>query len=306
MRCKAHPYAHGVGVCAPCLRERLLALVATASAAEDDDGDNEAPPAPSRRTLKPHRPSSPPLLVAPRSVSPYVPRRRSDASAPAPCRNPSLLFFRTPQVGPSVPAGAEDGGGGVGGGKSRSGKFSILNTLFGHSRPTEPSRSTSRSTSWLSALVRGGRRRRRRRSKTPEVHSPALTSPSSMARRSSYRAARDRGMSPESESPGAGERWWHPTPSPLRRASHHRAAAPGGGAGISGFAVCLSPLVRPSPSHRRSQGSAAPAGDMGFSGELRSARSPRHHRRVSGSGFAAPSALCHNRSRKLADFGRLR
>ncbi|KAM0936750.1 putative protein OCTOPUS [Dioscorea sansibarensis] len=70
MKCKRHPYEAGSGVCASCLRERLLDVLAAQTARPD------------------------PILFPP-SLSP---RRRSNDSA-APRRH--LLFFSTPQVAPS-------------------------------------------------------------------------------------------------------------------------------------------------------------------------------------------------------------
>jgi hypothetical protein len=114
MRCARHPYEDGVGVCAPCLRGRLLAL----TAAQNEASSLPPPPQPE------------PELVLPRSVSPYVRRRKSYASAAAPPRGrplPGILFFRTPQVGPA--AGFEEGD--IGFRRRRSGRFSVLAALFG-------------------------------------------------------------------------------------------------------------------------------------------------------------------------------
>ncbi|XP_072982857.1 uncharacterized protein [Typha latifolia] len=259
MRCKIHPYECGVGVCAPCLRERLLALIAA---------QNEASAAAS--------PSPPPPLAFPRSVSPYLSRRRSDASTSAACRHRHPLFFSTPQIGPSA-AGDEL----AGSEKRWRGKFSILSSLFGHSRSGEPS-IASRASSWLSPLIR--------RKKTTEIVSPELASPAAVGRARRSFQMRDRGVSPERGEEEA-ESPWRATPSPMRSTASRRRHG-GGGGGISGFAVCLSPLARPRPCRRR--GSGAPA-EVGLSGDLRSARSPRHI-----------SSLEHNRSRKLTDFGRFR
>uniref|UniRef100_A0A6V7QUT3 Uncharacterized protein n=1 Tax=Ananas comosus var. bracteatus TaxID=296719 RepID=A0A6V7QUT3_ANACO len=238
MRCKAHPYAHGVGVCAPCLRERLLAL---------------NPPG---RALRPRRRRG---------------RRRCSRRREEPERE--VLDLKHPLR-----------------------PFETHGALEVHVA--------------IDLVALGARPRRPPPPPPPEQDAGGPLSGAHVAVEYGEAELVPRGEGPGDVAgvgvPGRRRAVVAPDPVPLRRESHHRAAAPGGGAGISGFAVCLSPLVRPSPSHRRSQGSAAPAGDMGFSGELRSARSPRHHRRVSGSGFAAPAALCHNRSRKLADFGRLR
>ncbi|GJM91520.1 hypothetical protein PR202_ga07897 [Eleusine coracana subsp. coracana] len=113
MRCKLHPYANAVGVCAPCLRDRLLALAAERAAHADDCAAADDASSP-RSSLHPpargHRQQG-----FPRSVSPYVAhRRRSDAcasyasSGAAHQHSSSLLFFRTPQVGPTARADDDD------------------------------------------------------------------------------------------------------------------------------------------------------------------------------------------------------
>ncbi|KAJ0975381.1 hypothetical protein J5N97_017346 [Dioscorea zingiberensis] len=73
MKCKRHPYELCPGVCASCLRERLLAVVA----------DQTAHPDPT---------------LFPSSQSPH---HRCDDSATPRCH---LLFFSTPQVPPSFGA----------------------------------------------------------------------------------------------------------------------------------------------------------------------------------------------------------
>lgn len=259
MKCKQHPCERGVGVCACCLRERLLALILAQnelSAATDSHHR--------RRCSDP----PPPPLNFPRSVSPY---RLSDASLP-PRRN-IQRFFSTPQVGP---VGAAAAVGGVPDDWSGRRRFSLISALFGRrgSGDTEPDRPDT----WLGSLIRS---RRKKKSRMPDSDS-----------RMAYR---DRGMSParEEESPGSSgyltessPAWWRrPSPSPMRR--FH-------GGGVSGFAVCLSPLVRATPGGRRS------GADVAVSGELRAMPSSSN-RRCSG-----PSALAPNRSRKLADLGRFK
>ncbi|XP_072989102.1 uncharacterized protein [Typha latifolia] len=245
MRCKIHPYANAVGVCAPCLCDRLFALVAA---------ENGASPIPS-----PSPPPPPPPLAFPRSVPPYASGGRS-----------GLLFSRTPQIG---------------GEKEKGRKFSILSTIFGHSRSAEPSRTSS----WLKGILHGGRRRKPQQSDSPPQRRPY--------------PARDRGMSPESrEDDDSGYSTesspWRPMPTPMRRVGYDLRRHHHGGGAMSGFAVCLSPLVRPSPGHRRCH-----VADAGFSGELRRAKAPQHHRHGS-AGSAA--SLHHHRSNKLAHLGRLR
>lgn len=74
MKCTLHPYECGVGICASCLRERLLALNATSP-------DNQ-------QIL------SPPCDPFPRSVSPYVPRAAVDAGSQRSSSFLSIFFGR--------------------------------------------------------------------------------------------------------------------------------------------------------------------------------------------------------------------
>ncbi|CAN6280351.1 unnamed protein product [Urochloa humidicola] len=278
MRCKKHPYQAGGGVCATCLRDRLLAL-----AAERNGGDSSppAPPAPA--------PAPEPAAAFPRSVSPYVSRRKSDAAA-ALRNHPTLLFFRTPQVGPAGAGGAlEEGDIAYECQKRRAGRFSVLATLFGHCHhgSEEESAKERKKHSWLAGII--PRRRKKHASSSP---------PSAPPRRS-HRAVSNRGLSPErgshgsgeeSSSPAAADPPWRPSPSPMRRTPCRRRQA---NSMPSGFAVCLSPLVRPSPG-RRHRPAQPPDPGAAFSCELRP--SPLHN--------LAPVTRC--RSRKLADGGRFR
>ncbi|XP_026659441.2 uncharacterized protein LOC103704722 [Phoenix dactylifera] len=278
MRCKRHPSENAVGVCGPCLRERLLALLA-----------DQADDAPDHRR-KPEPPPPPPGLQFPRSVSPYVSRRRS--ADPTPCRL-SGVVFSTPRVGPSSSTAAAGGFW-----RRGSGKSSLLSSLFGLSRSekAEPGpgiSETPRSSSWLSVLVHGHRKKKNSRLFSGEEAAERRSCP-----------AMDRGMSPDTDcSPSGNEcaaespgRCWRSTPSTMRRPAacqhHHRSG------GLAGFAVCLSPLVRVSHGHWRSQEAA----EVGFSGELRSTLKPHHRCHLSG----GAAAIGPSRSRKLVDFGKFR
>ncbi|XP_047068087.1 serine/arginine repetitive matrix protein 1-like [Lolium rigidum] len=278
MRCKRHPFQAGGGVCATCLRDRLLVL-----AAAQNDASSPAPsPAPA--------PPPPAAPAFPRSVSPYVSRRKSDSSSAAlRSHHPSLLFFRTPQVGPSAPLEEGD----IGYHKRRAGKFSVLSTLFGnhhhhhHRSDEDKAKDPNKNRSWLAGIIP------RRRKKQPAL-------PPSPPPRRSCRAVSNRGLSPErgssgddeSSSPSGGDPDppWRPTPSPMRKTPCRRRQTSGGMP--SGLAVCLSPLVRPSPGRRRR---AAPQPPDTFSAELRP--SPLH---------AAAASVPRCRSRKLADGARFR
>uniref|UniRef100_A0A0D9VJP0 Uncharacterized protein n=1 Tax=Leersia perrieri TaxID=77586 RepID=A0A0D9VJP0_9ORYZ len=288
MRCKKHPYQAGGGVCATCLGDRLLAL----AAAQNGGGGASSPPP---RDDPPA--AAPPAF--PRSVSPYVSRRKSDSlggGGGGLKHHPSLLFFRTPQVGPAY--GGSSGAleeGDIGYEKQRrAGKFSVLATLFGHHRSEEKDKE-SRNRSWLAVFM--PRRRKKQQAPAPAAAAAASCPPL----RRSCRVVSNRGLSPERNCDGSDEESsspaadppWQPSPSPMRRTPCRRrqpSTMP------SGFAVCLSPLVRPSPG-RRHRSSVQPPDLGSFSCELRP--SPLHH-------LSSAASITRCRSRKLVDGGRFR
>ncbi|KAJ0968171.1 hypothetical protein J5N97_025088 [Dioscorea zingiberensis] len=246
MKCNRHPFEGGVGVCASCLRERLLELAAVQNSV----------------TLPP--PLPPPPLDFPRSVSPYLSRRRSLGSDD---HRHHQRFYSTPQVGGVAPK-----------------RFSILSALFGSHRsgaiePELEYPKGSRPGSWLSVFIRGRQRK---------DHDPHTGT------RRSWRPV-NRGMSPArfgyyddepNSSIGDDAEWRRPAPTPARKFSSggwHR------GGSMTGFAVCLSPLVRASPNRRR----CPVAEGRSIAGEGRG-----RGRHVSG------GSLGHNRPRKQPDFGR--
>ncbi|CAL9115470.1 unnamed protein product [Musa textilis] len=299
MKCKKHPYELGAGVCASCLRERLLALVAAQDGLSPRDYhyNNHR-----RRFDAPPDPPAPPVAF-PRSVSPYLPPRRSAGSSAS--HHSDRRFFSTPQLGPTF-------GGEVDGGRSRSyGRFSVLKALFGHHRPEKVEVDCgycegSGSRSWFSALVPGIRRKK----KQPQVSSAAEGEAHPEQTRRSCRVV-GRGMSPAMEeeevdevgySSESSNGWRRPTPTPLRRISastrsrHH---LPRGLGGVSSFAVCLSPLMRVGPGGSHSHAAEAAAVSSELWGP---ARSVRRHRRAPAAG--ARRGLDPSRSRKLADFAR--
>ncbi|CAL9766226.1 unnamed protein product [Musa acuminata subsp. burmannicoides] len=296
MKCKSHPNEYGVGVCASCLRERLLALIVAQNELSANRYHVRLRPdlSPLRHPHEFHRP-----------VSPYISHRRSVGSDSSPGHLRLLhhyqRFFSTPQIGPTFAAASRgerleeiDGG--------RRHRFSIFRTLFGHSRsdaaePGSRAPKESASGSWFSALIRG----RRKKKKTSQLSSGAEEeeeeAPPWRVRRSCRPVGR--GMSPamedEDEDHCSGyfsDDWRRPTPMPIRRfpATHrdHRSVS-----SVSGFSVCLSPLVSFGPESRRSHPAEAV-----FSGDLRSPANSIHHRN--------PAVLAPNRSRKLADLGRLK
>lgn len=301
MKCKKHPYELGVGVCASCLRERLLALIA----AQNDL------PAEHHRLRPDPPPQPPPPLVFPRSVSPYVSHRRSDSSASY-GRHYSHRFFSTPQVGPTFDAAAGGYAGDADDGRRpRSGRFSVFSILFRHHRSKEAgsdqgSSKSSRSGSWFSALIRRHRKKKSRSMSAAEDAAAVVTGRSRLSCRAS-----ERGMSPAkdddevdgcssgySTESSSGRR--RPAPTPMRwlpaSAYHHH----GGSSGVSGFAVCLSPLMRAGFNGRHGQ----PVEAGMVSGDLRSTARHRHHRRHGHQGSAGGASLGPNRSRMMADPGR--
>ncbi|CAN6246524.1 unnamed protein product, partial [Urochloa humidicola] len=228
----------------------------------------------------------------PRSVSPYVSRRKSSDAA-ALRNHPSLLFFRTPQVGPAAGA-LEEGDIAYESEKRRAGKFSVLATLFGghhHRRSEEEKHQGERKKhSWFAGII--PRRRKKQ--------APASSPPSAPPRRS-CRAVSNRGLSPERDSRGSGDESsspaadpppWRPSPSPMRKTPCRRRQV---NSMPSGFAVCLSPLVRPNPGRRHRP--VQPPDPGAFSCELRP--SPLHN-------LSSAASVTRCRSRKLADGGRFR
>lgn len=133
MKCMHHPYEDGPGVCASCLRDRLLALVAPRT--ECSLGHPS--------TLQPR-----PL---PLPLPPSACRREPDASAPN-----HNLSFGAPEVGPSSSVSRRSG----------SGKLCILSILFGHHpKSEEPKRDTKRpkspiSSQWVPTLTHGRRKKK--------------------------------------------------------------------------------------------------------------------------------------------------
>ncbi|KAK1278293.1 hypothetical protein QJS04_geneDACA003284 [Acorus gramineus] len=281
MKCRRHPCEQGVGVCASCLRERLLSLIDAQLKLSEEEQSQQT----SQRYHHHHRRSvrlSPPpeLPSFPRSVSPYICRgRRSVDSDVDVCRP---RFYSTPQVGGRAAAAAA-------GGPRR--KFSIISSLFGSAASRSEEIEHRSKSSWLSALFPG----RRRKKSAAEVVGGGARS------KGTCRAMEERGLSPEEGDSPASDSGYstessigrrrpamtHPTP--MRRRGAAAAAAPFPHVrNLSGMAFCLSPLVWASPNGRRNQTPESVHGES-------------HHRH-------APSraSLCANRSRKIADFGRYR
>ncbi|XP_042505914.1 uncharacterized protein LOC122082426 [Macadamia integrifolia] len=324
MRCKRHPSdpSSGVGICASCLRERLFAIIAAqarqqALAQAQEQAQAEA------EDCRKFNGRAPPPLVFPRSVSPYIySRSASDPSGEYLHHHNKFdrHFYSTPQVDPTS-TNTTIGGAAP---KKKRTKFSLFANLFRKfrseesdpdgsgtdartSRVSRSSLTTSSSSSPISqtsfsALFPGGRKKLSR----------LFTFEDTRSRIQRPLARRDRGMSPEKDtvegdlsgdydstssyssksSPKVLQAQPTPpqaTPSRARRRGHHSR-------NVSGLAVCFSPLVRPSPSrHHRN---TAYSSEIGFSGEVRTSSKPNF--------LTAPPPFCKNRSRKLADIGRIK
>ncbi|KAL6524649.1 hypothetical protein OROHE_016320 [Orobanche hederae] len=296
MSCKKHPadFSSSVGVCASCLRDRLFAIMSAQAQAQQEHRKSD---------IQQPRP-----LSFPRSVSPYISRRKSDTNAATwqihgSSSSSHQRFYSTPFVGPTGSAQLEmrkDRNSSIGR------RFSSLILGLFRSEPNKgdldlgpvsdpgvPGESCSASPSWFSSVIPG-----RRENQIREIRS----------RRSACRN-RDRGMCPakcpedeDDEHCHGGSSGYRPASSQGWRRTPRRIPATGWGVGrgaghgrnVSGLAFCLSPLVRPSPNRHWNQ-KGVPQ-EMAVSGE--STVPPKAHLP------AAAASFCKNRSRKLADFGR--
>ncbi|XP_056173566.1 uncharacterized protein LOC130139833 [Syzygium oleosum] len=353
MKCRKHPVdpSSAVGVCATCLRERLFALIAAQAQAEalgharpcadDDRRKPDDPPQQQQQQPPPRRPPQHPAF--PRSVSPYISRRKSDAGGGRHQR-----FYSTPQVGPAYRY-SDAAGGFVPSEprkKKKRGRFSLFASLFGKSRSekfdwesdprfssnSDPalfrhrdscratpswwsSSSASSSSSWFSFLLH-----RRGKGRPPVGGFPAEEEAVSAFDARRPRPVSNRGMSPErgdEESDDEDRENRSPPGSGYASESSRgrRRTPPAGPAlrgprpglqsrNVSGLSFCLSPLVRPSPARQWNN---------------------HHHPHLPKCGLQHPDAgysgeirapghphphlstaasYLGNRSRKLADFGR--
>ncbi|PPD72338.1 hypothetical protein GOBAR_DD30763 [Gossypium barbadense] len=260
MRCKEHliDLSSSVGVCATCLRDRLLAVVAAQAQAQ------------LARAAESRRKPDPPPLVFPRSVSPYVSRRKFDDDGDNWIHH--QRFYSTPQVGPTYGA-TTNGDFEAARSFKKKNRVSLFSNLFRsrsekfNSDPNQFSRTTH--VEEFGQFGTGDRK--------------------------SYRIT-DRGMSPvivadtgdgcdrlpSGLSPEASPRWKR-TPT----------AARSGVKNVSGLAFCMTPLVRASPNRHWNQKGGLPP-DISFTGDSRPTMIPQL---ATAAGFSA------NRSRKLADMG---
>lgn len=337
MRCKKHlsDTTSAVGVCATCLRERLLSLMAAQARAEAHEVQLSrlrscATAAAAEDLPRKSDPLPPPPLVFPRSVSPYVSRRKVEDSSwsfPSPLddrhRRFHHRFYSTPQVGPTYYGGGISTSSFVTTGsvcrKQRS-RFSFLSSLFRSrsekldSVPRDSSHSTcepasssssSSSSTWFSSMFS---RRKKKQSKFCSIEEQ-------MNQRKKPPPSRffSRGMSPaggaseadgdyddrRDGSPSASgysseSSKWKPSPA-ASHGSTARRGRQGLSRNVSGLAFCLSPLVRASPNHRHWNQKGLPP-EFAYTGDVRVPTKPH---------LSEAASFCANRSRKLADFGRV-
>ncbi|PHT60667.1 hypothetical protein CQW23_03030 [Capsicum baccatum] len=308
MRCKKHlsDLSSSVGVCASCLRERLFALMEAQAQAQ---AQAQARIHVQRELFQEDRRKSdgnPPPLMFPRSVSPYICRRKSDMTPWQYQHNslPDQRFYSTPQVGPNGALIAADAVP-----YKRKGYFRFFSGLFRSksdkldsdpriSNFSDACPASSSSSSWFSTILS---RRRKKQSRTFSLEE----SSTNVHQRRTGRN-RDRGMSPrysdDEEDEHCGEssgyssessQGWKQTPKRTPAAQIGRRGKANHSRNLTGMAFCLSPLVRASPSRNWNQKGMPP--EMVFSGEIRVAAKPQ---------LSTATSFCKNRSRKLADFGR--
>ncbi|XP_014516011.1 uncharacterized protein LOC106773777 [Vigna radiata var. radiata] len=286
MRCKKHlpDLTSTIGVCASCLRERLHPIYAAQVQAQAQSGENASP----QRQRNPKEEDKPAPINFPRSVSPYVARRKSDCDT-----SRERLFYGTPQAKPA----ARDGGDVPEKRRHGGGRFWMLSNIFrGRSHKTEtarrePCEERSTGSSWFTTMLharhhKGGESDRRRFRRADRGMSP------STAADFSDEAAQER--SDSGNSTECSPQKQNPTPATAHRRS--RMGAGGGGKGLStSMAFCLSPLVRASPNQHWTHNNNNTNNSKGLGQEM-GAGGPHH--------ISSAASFCANRSRKLADFGR--
>ncbi|CAL5195337.1 unnamed protein product [Lathyrus oleraceus] len=273
MRCKKHlpDISSTVGVCASCLRERLLKIVVESQAQPSHLSVSETKP-----------PSLQPIF--PRSASPFVTHRKSDD-----CRQ-EVLFQSTPPGDRGLSAACD--GAATQSSKRRIRKFWILSDLYrprprssktdnSSGKSCEPSSSSvsPRSLTWLSIILPVRRQNNRV---------------------SDQRRCRelDRGATPVDNFEGRdqSELGTSLESSPYRNkttaaVTARRSRLCHAGKSLASMALCLSPLVRASPNRNWSNHN-----HKGFSHEL-GVGGVQH--------ISTAASFCTNRSKKLVDFGRV-
>lgn len=286
MRCKKHipDLTSTVGVCASCLRERLQALLDAQLQSSSfidhvvsDDNHH-------RRQKKPDLNPPPPQPTFPRSVSPYVTRRRDHQ------------FHSTPQLDQAFPATCN---GGAVSTKRKLGRLWILSNIFrsrsnktdNSSResyvPSSTTTATPPPSTWYSTILTPQQQNhavndRRKCRISDRGASPADNTPENFVNEIDGRNRSESGLSTE------------PSPQRIQQTTATTAARRSrlgpAGKSLTSLALCLSPLVRASPNRQWNSSHKGLAQELGVSGA--------HH-------ISTATTFCSNRSRKLADFGRL-
>ncbi|GAB2290211.1 hypothetical protein Dimus_024493 [Dionaea muscipula] len=263
MRCKRHsPYDHTstIGVCASCLRERLLSLIAAQAQAYEAAAHKPDPDPP----LHQHHQHQPPPLVFPRSVdSSHISHRKSDHHHLL-HRHFRILstdhqrFFSTPQVGSGFVEAEEKK-------KKKKSRFGLFSYLFRsrsqmhkctHMDPDssdprvsmEASSSSPSSSSWINGLIHRGRREKKTTMMSLfALQTAAEKCPPVVGGR--HRRSLDRGMSPkadeqecEGSSPPGRCRELRRTLSAAKVGQRQVRPSPSRGQ-VAGLAFCLSPFV---------------------------------------------------------------
>lgn len=177
-------------------------------------------------------------------------------------------------------------------------KFSFLSPVRGNPSPkkAEPDAVVLKpSVSNFSFLALIIRQWRKNKNKSPHISPAAEGVNRGRSRQPHVQPVNGRGMSPvmRDETEKHGRRI--STPSPLNRKAQ-RQQSPNR---LSSYAVCLSPMLRPTPGNRRNHGPS----ETVFTGDLKGSL----NRKWSGVGVAvhdSSSGLGLNRSRKLVDLGK--
>ncbi|CAF1845837.1 BnaC04g22330D [Brassica napus] len=285
MRCKRHTVdftSNLGGVCASCLRERLLSLAAHAAA--EDNNSNRQP----RKSNKP-----PPLLIFPRSVSPYVTGRKSDAGGG------DRRFLAAPQVDLGFSCKDFESHRSS---KSKGGKASRISNLFrarsedygsdrkpvsinygSDRKPVSRFSCDGSESSWFSSFLSTVR------SKKQPTTACYVEDAISGHRRPQRVFCR--GMSPARDE--------NEPPSESVEETPRRTPAtktPGRTKIVTGMRFCLSPLVRAKPHCPFKRKTRFPSEVVGSAGEVTVLEKPH---------IAEAVSFCANRSKKLVDLGRV-
>ncbi|KAG2325458.1 hypothetical protein Bca4012_039985 [Brassica carinata] len=284
MRCKRHTvdFTSNVGICASCLRERLLSLAAYA-AAEDNNNNHQS----QKSNKKP-----PPLLIFPRSVSPYV----TDVGGG------DRRFLAAPQVDLGFSCKDFESNRSS---KSKGGtKASRISNLFrarsedygSDRKPVSRNygsdhkpvsrfscdgleSSYSSSLSWLSSILHTGRSKKQ---PTAACYVEDVISGHRRPQRVFCR-----GMSPARDENEPPSELIEKTPA---------MKTPGRRKIVMGIGFCLSPLVRARPHCPFKRKTRFPSEVVGSAGEVTVLEKPH---------IAEAASFCANRSKKLVDLGRV-